>query len=394
MRRHTPRILKVVVGLVGIAGLAAIGALPSVATTIHVDSTADDFDQPDNGNCTLREAIVAANTNAAVDGCAAGQPGPAVDVVEVPAGTFVLTLGPRGDDAAEHGDLDLTDDVELRGAGADVTRIDADRLDRIFHVAGGVIATISDLEARGGDAASGDGGGIRNDGELVLSGLIVADNLAEGPGGGIRNNSLLTLRGSLVVANATDDHGGGIDNHGTAVLENSTFSGNDGGNRGGGLYNLGGESMTVMHCTVHDNSAGVGSAIHNDGDLSASNSLIVGPCSGVVDTSGGGNLESPGDTCGLGASDLVNIANARLGPLATNGGTTPTHALLAASPAIDAAAGGPCLAVDQRGVTRPVDGDGDDVADCDVGAYEAPEGLPPLVFVDGFESGDTSRWSL
>ncbi len=227
MRRWaTPMVLTLV-------GFTVLGAIPAAATTIMVDSTADDRDQGDNGNCTLREAVLAANTNTAVDGCAAGQPGPVVDLVAVPAGTFVLTIGPRGDDAAAHGDLDLTDDVEVQGAGADLTGVDAGGIDRVFHVAGGVIATIADLEARGGDAGSGDGGGIRNDGDLILSDAAVSGNLAEGPGGGIRNNSQLTVRRSLVSGNATADHGGGIDNHGTSVLENSTFSGNDGGNLGG-----------------------------------------------------------------------------------------------------------------------------------------------------------------
>ncbi len=382
MRRLATRILIT---------LVAIGALPAVATTIAVDSTADDFDQGDNGNCTLREAILAANTNAAVDGCAAGQPSPTVDVVAVPAGTFVLALGPRGDDAGEHGDLDLSGDVDIQGAGADLTHVDGAGIDRVFHVAGGAVAVISDLEARGGDAGSGNGGGIENDGDLTLDGVAVSGNQAQGPGGGIRNNSLLTVRRSLLAGNVTSDHGGGLDNHGTSVLENSTVSGNDGGNLGGGLYNLSGQSMTVVHVTVHDNLAAGGGALNNDGDLTASNSLLVGPCSGIVNTSGGGNLESPGDTCGLGGSDLVNVADVRLAPLAADGGTTDSHALLAGSPAIDAAASGPCLSVDQRGVIRPIDGDGDGDAECDTGAYEAAE-LLALIFADGFESGDTSQW--
>ncbi len=391
MRRCTPRIYLVWLGHL-VLSLTTLGSNSAFATTLTVNSTADDFDQPTNGNCTLREAILAANTNAAVDGCAAGQAGPTVDVVAIPAGTFLLTVGPRGDDDAERGDLDLTDDVEIRGAGAHLTRIDAAGLDRLFHVAGGVIATITDLEARNGDAGSGNGGGIENDGELTLTRVALRDSFAQGPGGGIRNNALLTLRGTLVAGNETDDHGGGIDNHGTSVLENSTFSGNDGGNLGGGLYNLSGESMTVVHCTVRDNTAGNGQAIHNAGNLTASNSLIDGPCDGNVNTSGGGNLESPGNTCGLGSGDLVNVTNAGLGPLSINGGSTPTHALRPGSPAIDMASNGPCLSIDQRGMPRPVDGDGDTDADCDIGAYEASELLPPPVFADGFESGDTSEW--
>jgi len=57
-------------------------------------------------------------------------------------------------------------------------------------------------------------------------------------------------------------------------------------------------------------------------------------------------------------------------------GPTQTHALLPGSPARDAALDADCPGVDQRGYARPADGDGDFVARCDVGAYEANAALP------------------
>ncbi len=80
-----------------------------------------------------------------------------------------------------------------------------------------------------------------------------------------------------------------------------------------------------------------------------------------------------GDQIGSPASPI----DPRVGPLQDNGGPTFTHALLASSPAIDAgnpatpgSGGNACEAADQRGALRPVDGDGDVVAICDVGAFE------------------------
>ena len=71
-------------------------------------------------------------------------------------------------------------------------------------------------------------------------------------------------------------------------------------------------------------------------------------------------------TCGAG----FNPADPKLGPLADNGGATPTHALLAGSPAINAAS--PCtVGVDQRGLPRS--------NPCDVGSYEA--GITPGGFL-------------
>jgi len=76
------------------------------------------------------------------------------------------------------------------------------------------------------------------------------------------------------------------------------------------------------------------------------------------------------------AAGLI-IADPLLGPLADNGGPTLTHALLSGSPAIDAAHPDGCPSVDQRGAPRPVDGNGDGVAACDIGSYEAGTAAPP-----------------
>ena len=80
-------------------------------------------------------------------------------------------------------------------------------------------------------------------------------------------------------------------------------------------------------------------------------------------TSGGSNVISDGSCNPNGTTDQ-SFTDALLGPLADNGGPTLTHALLAGSPAIDAADAGVCPATDQRGVARPQG------AGCDVGAFE------------------------
>ena len=82
--------------------------------------------------------------------------------------------------------------------------------------------------------------------------------------------------------------------------------------------------------------------------------------------SGGFNLDSDG-SCTLVGTDAT-ARNPRLGPLADNGGPTLTHALLAGSHAIDS--GAVCPAKDQRGVSRPRDGDGNGSATCDRGSVE------------------------
>jgi hypothetical protein len=73
-------------------------------------------------------------------------------------------------------------------------------------------------------------------------------------------------------------------------------------------------------------------------------------------------------------SDLVGRTqkplNPRLGPLRNNGGPTLTYALLPGSPAIDRGGSAATLAADQRGVSRPRDGDGNHSLVVDIGAFE------------------------
>lgn len=67
----------------------------ALASTITVTTTTDD--NTVNGNCTLREAVIAANTNTAVDACPAGS---GADTIILPSGTFTFTLAGAGENSA------------------------------------------------------------------------------------------------------------------------------------------------------------------------------------------------------------------------------------------------------------------------------------------------------
>ena len=191
----------------------------------------------------------------------------------------------------------------------------------------------------------------------------------------------LTLIDSTVSGNsAAQGGGGGIYSLGLpngaadVVVRNSTISGN-GALAGGAIYNAG-TSLTIVDSSLAENSAGNGSAIFQEilsPSILIERSIIDGSCgwsNDVLSSSGGWNLEGPGDTCGLALeSDQVAVSDLGIGTLANNGGPTWTHALLSGSPAIDAAGVG-CSATDQRGFSRPQDGDFDGAAVCDAGAFE------------------------
>jgi hypothetical protein len=164
------------------------------------------------------------------------------------------------------------------------------------------------------------------------------------------------------------------------TIINSTISGNS-ARHGAGVQNAG--DMTVRNSTVTANMAvisfiGSGPA-GVSGPVTAQNTIIAGnsnSASGPVDVSGhlynslGNNLIGvKGDSSGWLESDLLNV-NARLGPLADNGGPTMTHALLPDSPAIDAGNNTGAPPTDQRGNRRPRDGNGDGIAIVDIGAFE------------------------
>ena len=215
----------------------------------------------------------------------------------------------------------------------------------------------------------------------------VADNAATGSGGGIGagGRTVVELIASTVADNTASTAGGGLAVFagGDLQVENSTISGNvvTGTGGGGGIQSSSSVAPRVRYATVVGNTspgtttggalhrAGTGPAFDVEGSILSSAQLPV--CSNGAVRSLGHNLARD-TSCALSAATDLPPAAPELGPLADNGGPTRTHALLAASPAIDAAAasGPECPALDQRGGGRPVG------SRCDVGAFELGATIP------------------
>jgi hypothetical protein len=401
------------------------------------------------------------------------------DTIVIPAGTITLT-GAAGDNLNVSGDLDISKNLIIQGAGPALTTIDGGRIDRVFQILSPAVVTIAGVTVQNGRSSDDlGGGGILNRGTLALTDVTVAKNGPGGFGGGILNTGTLTLTEATVSGNTAGD-GGGIHNIGTMTLTNITISGNSADGGGGGIANATGTAtltnvtisgntansqfgfgrsgggiwnccaglfpaatMTLTNVTVSGNTADFGGGISNETTMILTNVTVSGnsarvdgggirnifmltldsvtitsntadsdhngtgngggifggagsvkatilagntgtggqvsDCAGTL-TSQGHNLIQSTSGCtitGVTTGNLIGV-NPTLGPLQNNGGPTETHALLPGSPAIDAGDNTGCPPTDQRGVTKPQDGNDDGTAICDIGAFEL---VTPAPFV-------------
>ncbi|MCD4738661.1 MAG: hypothetical protein K8R89_05310 [Anaerolineae bacterium] len=325
-------------------------------------------------------------------------------------------------------------DVTIQGQGADSTIVQAhtdvdEATERVFFVAAGAVVIIKRMTIRHGNplAEPRSGGGIRNEGELIIEKSIISHNRGSA-GGGVVNDGRLILVNCTVSSNTVIDGdtylecntGGGIKNMvgaatlinstvsdntaqgkggglhvaclGTLALINSTVSGNSTTNNGGGVYLDGIGKFT--NSTIVGNSANNGGGVYADGTrevglvrgvLSYTNTIIADNTIsfveyGVADcllgdyASVGANINNLVED---GSCDAAYFGDPRLASLDNNGGDTQTHAPSPDSPVVDAILTDECaVTADQRGIPRP-HGTG-----CDIGAVE----------LQAAESGIASYW--
>lgn len=349
-----------------LAVLFCIPPVPGWAADYVVSSMAD------SGVGTLREAITFANASAEADIITFSFSG--TITLSSPLPDIVLSGGALTIDGSEHQVV-----------------LDGNERWRHLFVGGGASLTVRGLTFEDGSGvAFGLGGSI----DAALNSTLVVERST------FRNNStpsyggaILSLGSTLIVSDSTF-----VDNRatlqasaigkqgGSLSVYNSTFSSNSEGSAVAltGSVLAGGAVADIANSTFVGNHASEGGAIHvglvlnPEADPSVAtlrNTLLVAaaggdncfvsPVGSLIDA--GGNLDD-GESCGFTHADSRSNADARLGPLADNGGPTFTHALLHGSQAIDAGldcSAAPVGNLDQRGIARPQG------AACDVGAYEA-----------------------
>ncbi|MFO0977216.1 MAG: ubiquitin-activating E1 FCCH domain-containing protein [Planctomycetaceae bacterium] len=194
------------------------------------------------GAATLRAAVMESNSSAGDD------------IITLGAGVYQLSLAGSFEDQAVTGDLDVTGNLIIRGVDAKTTFIDGGALDRIFHVFAGAKLTLENLTVRNG--AAFDGGGIFNEGTLILNNVNVISNDAFNQGGGIYNTGTATITGSSISENTAGSRGGAVNNLGTMTFTSTTLSTNYAVSRGGALFSEGSAGATMINVTIVDNEAG------------------------------------------------------------------------------------------------------------------------------------------
>jgi len=282
-----------------------------------------------------------------------------------------------------------------------------------------------------GNRADSEGGGMYNwNSSPTLTNVIFSGNYAYFYGGGMRNwhNSSPTLTNVTFSGNTAGDNGGGMynDNNSSPTLTNVTFSGNS-ADRGGGMYNdfsnptltnvtfsgnygIGGgmynsySSPTLTNVTFSGN-YGIGGEMYNEyssnptlsnvimwGNRASSNPEIfnssANPNISYSDIQGCGGSGSWNPACGTDGGN--NIDADPLFVDADGADNTPGTAddnlrLQPGSPAIDAGNNSTVPAsvtTDLDGNPRIQDGNGDNSPIVDMGAYEAPDTIPPTVIIN------------
>ena len=312
--------------------------------------TADTNDGVCDDDCSLREAISAANADA----------GPET-ITFAPELTGVITL--------QTALPDLSTDMTITGPGANLVTVRRDPDGgtpqfRVFTIESGATVEIAGLTISGGNIADA-GGGIYNDGgDLTVRNSVISNNTAtsaSGTGAGISSDGgSLLVSYSTITANNSGCDGGGISVYftssfkvefstisgNTAVLggggifilgsvaevTNSTVSGNSSMQEGGGIYNLG--LLILTNSTVSGNSSQLsGGGVYND-DLSSATLTSVTITNNHADS----NDDASGDGGGIFNSNVAPLLGNTIvaGNFKGSGTMTPAAAVVGAPSPLDA----------------------------------------------------------
>jgi CSLREA domain-containing protein len=246
-----------------------IGGFPVViqvsgapTSEIVVDTLEDEIN--DKSDCSLREAITAANDNTSVDACPAGQPDVLDKITFAISGAIRLTEP-----------LTVTSGGPLELDGGEAITVSGDNHVRVFVVEEDANLALRNLSISNGFIEYEYGGGIINYGAITITNSILYSNTAL-IGGGVSNEGTLWITNSTIFSNTAIESGGGIYNRSTLTISDSKICSNTSsyvGYGGGGIRNDG--IVNISDSNIYqNNSVGEGGGISNKGTLIISSNYI------------------------------------------------------------------------------------------------------------------------
>ena len=355
---------------------------PQAGPALVVNTNADRDDGVcGNGDCTLREAINKANSQA-------GENSITFNIGD--GATILLNAGLPGI-------ADTSGATTIEGGTHSIT-IDGNHFVQVLYVYSGLTFNLKNLTIANG-YAHGDGGGLRNlSSSTTLTNIIFSGNYASYGGGGMENTSASPTLNNVTFNGNSAPYGGGLANynHGNPFLTDVTFNGNtayiDGGGMensdtsnpqltnvtfkgnhaytaGGGLHNTQSSNPTLTNVTFNGNIAptngGGGMYYASSSNGQVRNSILWGDSGGEIINDGTSSATVTNSVVQGGYTGGTNITtDPLLGVLGNYGGATQTIPLLPGSSAINAGSPTYCTyGTDQRGVSY--------VGTCDIGAFES-----------------------
>ncbi len=297
----------------------------AAAASITVNST---LEGSVAGVCTLWDAIVAANTDAAVNGCDAGSSG--LDTIILPAGTYQATAASGAGVPGPAGFPNILSPIEIAGTDPETTIIKrgpgAPPMG-LFYVGGELTLRNVTLTGANGYAAvmlrgslylrntvfennaapsNSFGGAIATNWNVIIdiADSVFRNNVGGNGGAVVAAPAHLNIRNSQFLDNSTNGRGGAIRAGGTASISDTEFSSNSAGSDGGAL-NLSG-TATLTRLWIEDNDAGSdGGGIANSGALTVIDSTIANNTA----RQGGGIAQSSGTLTVTGSTINGNFAS-------------------------------------------------------------------------------------
>lgn len=297
-----------------------------MAATFTVTKTADTNDGVCDADCSLREAVAAANAISSDD---------SIDfssvVFSVPR---TITLGGSHLQVESNGSLII--------GGPNFLTVSGNNLSRVFLVNDSATLTISNIQITRGNAPFGAGIFSKNFTALTLNNVVIINNRASTSGGGIYKElgGLLSITNSTILDNSAPVYGGGImaesdtllnnvavsQNSGAemgggitcylnckVIANNLTLNNNNASNTGGGIFITSPATFDLANSTIRNNSAPVGGSIRNHGKLTISQSAIYDSTSTGANGGGAGIANT-------GTASLVNTTIAGNTAFGGNGG--------------------------------------------------------------------------